>query len=169
MNAPFTTLTILAVFLVLHILANPILGPGGVPRCWYPAVTSHPLVFKECNDIILHHVTHDDKFNPDMPLSFSRERSLKPDIKLPKTWHGRNEGDCVVGVDIPEAIGGSEKTSLTDIMYAAQGIAIECVIKPPHLGGILQIGWQNKLNVVIVSMHGDTPRYAVANGTLDDE
>ena len=56
-----------------------------------------------------------------------------------------------MGIDIPNAVGLSDKTSLQDIKLAAQSIAKECVIKSLHLGGTLQIGWQNKLQVIIVS------------------
>lgn len=49
-------------------------------------------------------------------------------------------------------MGGSDKTTLDDIMTAAFVVAVECVIKPPHLGGIMfEVGWGKKLNVVLIS------------------
>lgn len=102
--------------------------------------------------MITNKVTQTPGFDPVIPLTFSRDITLRPDIKLPKTWNNDTH-DCIVGVDIPATVGGSDKTSLYDIRMAAQAVAVECVIKPPHLGGILQIGWQNRLQVILVSSH----------------
>ncbi len=99
-----------------------------------------------------------------MPLT----HALEPDVRTPKTWSG---GDCLVGVDIPSHQGGSDKTSINDIRMAAMAIAMHCVIKPPHLGGILQVGWATKINVVLTSL-GER-RSVIAgrtrfNGTLEE-
>ncbi|KAL9594839.1 MAG: hypothetical protein Q9219_006803 [cf. Caloplaca sp. 3 TL-2023] len=106
-------------------------------------------------------ITSTRGFDPNQPLTFSRDLTLNPDIKLPKTWIARRSL-CIIGVDIPEAVGGMEKTSLEDIKSAAHAIAVDCVIQPPHLGGILQIGWQTKLNVVVV--HDDEAKLLHAVG-----
>ena len=128
------------------------------PRCWNADMSPRPIVFRDCNEIIVHGIgTTSDRsrrpFDPSRPLIFSRDRGLGPDVRTPKTWYDEaRETSCLIGVDIPSHLGGSDKTSLDDIKMAAMAIAVECVIKPPHLGGILQIGWAHKLNVVVTSM-----------------
>lgn len=77
-------------------------------------------------------------------------------MQLPFTWSSPAHS-CVVGIDIPAAVGGSEKTSLYDIRMAAQAVAVECVIKPPHLGGIVHVGWKTKLQVVLVASDSRPP------------
>ena len=128
------------------------------PRCWNADMSPRPIVFRDCNEIIVHGIgTTSDRsrrpFDPSRPLIFSRDRGLGPDVRTPKTWYDEErETSCLIGIDIPSHLGGSDKTSLHDIKMAAMAIAVECVIKPPHLGGILQIGWAHKLNVVVTSM-----------------
>ncbi|KAL8637353.1 MAG: hypothetical protein Q9228_005369, partial [Teloschistes exilis] len=157
---------VLTTFLTLHVLAKPALKAGS-PRCWVPAVNPHPLIFKNCDSVIRRQILNEHAFDPDQPLTFSRDRGLNPDIKLPETWTSLG-GDCIVGVDIPSTVGGVEKTSLRDILFTAQAVAIECVIKPPHLGGLMLVGWQSKMNVVIVSVKGppNSLRLPGGNATL---
>ncbi|KAL8634344.1 MAG: hypothetical protein Q9228_008062 [Teloschistes exilis] len=166
MKGPPLSFAVLTTCFTLHLLANPILIGGAIPRCWVPAVNPHPLIFKDCDIVIRNKILNEHAFGPDQPLSFSRDRGLNPDIKLPETWTS-GAGDCIVGVDIPSNVGGEEKTSLRDIVFAAQAVAVECVIKPPHLGGLLLVGWQKKMNVVIVSIKGPpNVRLPGGNGTL---
>ncbi|KAL8946196.1 MAG: hypothetical protein Q9222_007375 [Ikaeria aurantiellina] len=139
-----------------------------IARCWGPEHSNQPLVFKECNDIIMKDITRTERFPADIPLTFSRDPDLRPDIKTPYSWLDKEQGNCVIGVDIPAAIGGIEKTSLKDVKSAALAIAVDCVIQPPHLGGIVQVGWQEKLNVVVVSF--ERPFISrVGNGTVEEE
>ncbi|KAL8707102.1 MAG: hypothetical protein Q9225_007827 [Loekoesia sp. 1 TL-2023] len=157
MNNPFIDIAVVTA-LLLHIststaLAVNALRAFGPPRCWKPRVSPHTLVFRECNDVITKQIIQTPGFDPLNPLTFSRNPALRPDIRLPKAWE-HETGDCIVVVDIPATRGGSEKTSLQDIRSAAQSIAVECVIKPDHLGGALRIGWQNNLNVLILSNKG---------------
>lgn len=130
-------------------------------RCWGAETSTKPLIFRECNEIIVHWIgrTYDSSrrpFDPSLPLTFSRERVPRPDVRTPKAWydHEAEGSDCLIGVDIPRTPGGTDKTSLHDIKMAAMAIAVECVIKPPHLGGIMQVGWAHKLNVVITNLGG---------------
>ncbi|KAI4194633.1 MAG: hypothetical protein LQ350_007658 [Teloschistes chrysophthalmus] len=156
---------VLTAFLTLHIVAKPALKAGD-PRCWVPAISPHPLIFKDCDSVIRRQILNEHAFDPDQPLTFSRDVNLNPDIKLPETWTSPG-GDCIVGVDIPSTLGGEEKTSLRDILFAAQAVAVECVIKPPHIGGLMLVGWQKKMNVVIVSIKGPpNVRLPGGNGTL---
>lgn len=141
---------------VLSALSSMVLSALPEPRCWTPAASPDALVFKECYDIITRKIPRTGSFDADIPLIFSRDESLRPDIETPYSWISRPPGKCIIGVDIPSVVGGSEKTSLRDIEYAAKAIAVRCVIQPPHLGGILVIGWQHKLNVIITGMTAPT-------------
>lgn len=156
--------------LILQVLLSNVVV--AVPRCWRPEVSPKPLIFRECKEIIVHQIglTYDASrrpFDPSLPLIFSRDRVPRPDIRTPKTWfnHEIEESSCLIGVDIPSHRGGSDKTSLHDIKTAAMAIAVDCVIQSPHLGGILQIGWANKINVVITSMMAARTD---SNGTLEE-
>lgn len=157
--------------LILQILLSTVVV--AVPRCWAPEVSPKPLIFRECNEIIVHQIgqTYDPSrrrpFDPSLPLIFSRDRVPRPDVRTPKTWYNYEieDSSCLIGVDIPSHQGGSDKTSLQDIKMAAMEIAVECVIKSPHLGGILQIGWANKINVVITSMMAAKTDF---NGTIEE-
>ncbi|KAL8847660.1 MAG: hypothetical protein Q9221_007302 [Calogaya cf. arnoldii] len=161
--------------LVLHALLSIIVA--ALPRCWDVEASAQPLVFRE-NEIIVHKIglTYDRSrrpFDPSLPLVFSRDPVPLRDIKTPKTWYNEDDADsgCLIGVDIPSYLGGSDKTSLHDIKMAAMAIAVECVIKGRHLGGILQIGWAHKINVVITSLsepRNVRERKKVLNGTLEE-
>ncbi|KAI4232577.1 MAG: hypothetical protein L6R40_007363 [Gallowayella cf. fulva] len=143
-------------------------------RCWIPGA-SGKLVFKECKDAIVQVTqTRDPKtrqyFDPTLPLTFAREKSLRPDIVTPKHWD-TGESNCLIGVDIPEAQGGMDKTSLQDIRNAAFEVAVQCVIGGGHLGGANIIGWQEKITVVVTSL--STPDRLRAskkhsNGTVEE-
>ncbi|KAL8775655.1 MAG: hypothetical protein Q9209_000151 [Squamulea sp. 1 TL-2023] len=144
--------------LLLQLLFSTLISATGL-RCWAPEASPRRLIFKECKDIILHQIdqTRDFSrrpFDPALPLTFSRDRDPRPDIRTPKTWFDETgQGDCLIGVDIPRHLGGSDKTSLDDIKAAAMTIAVECVIQDPrHLGGVMQLGWANKLTVLLTSI-----------------
>ena len=170
-------LSILVVFSSLGAFATPAFIPqidrnttlGAQPRCWVPQTTPVPLIYRECRDII-RQITMPRGFDPSIPLSFSRAlQGERPDIRLPFTWQERGK-DCIVGIDIPRAVGGSDTTSLNDIKDAAEAIAVECVIRPRHLGGTLTIGWHNRLNVVIVSQTRPPGlTHLLTNGTIAEE
>lgn len=44
-------------------------------------------------------------------------------------------------IDLKEGEKGSDRSNLEDLMEAAKAVAVECVIRPPHLGGGVQVGW----------------------------
>ncbi len=137
---------------IISALSSLVLSDLPEPRCWTPALSPHPVIFKECYDLVTKQIHLTGSFNPNVPLIFSREKPLGPDIELPHSWVTGPPGNCIVGIDIPGKVGGTEKTSLKDIEMAARAIAVKCIIAPPHLGGILTIGWQGKLNVIITGM-----------------
>ncbi|KAI4266391.1 MAG: hypothetical protein L6R38_008778 [Xanthoria sp. 2 TBL-2021] len=116
------------------------------PTCWGDSTRFQPVVFRECFEIINHDIIQG--YDPDEPLKFSFDASLQPDIQLPKYWI-RTGVNCGVGVDLAPGQEGYDRTSLRDIKAAAQAVAIQCVIPPPHAGGFVQLGWHNKLGVLI--------------------
>lgn len=149
MHIPYQTLSL--VYLLTLQLANLAMGK---PRCWHPQVSPKPLIFRECSTIISQLIPRAGRFDKTTPLSFGRAGPLHPDVETPFSWQLPRPSNCIIGIDIPAAVGGTDKTSLKDIQDAALAVAIDCVIKPPHLGGIIAIGWQEKLNVVITGLEG---------------
>ncbi|KAL9631353.1 MAG: hypothetical protein Q9204_004266 [Flavoplaca sp. TL-2023a] len=133
------------------------------PHCWDDPSKFAPLIFKDCIDVINIEITktHD----PTIPLKFSRDARLHPDIQLPKFWtHG--ESKCGVGVDFEPGLQGYDRTTLQDVKMAARRVAVECIIGEPHLGGFAQLGWYGRLGVLIT---GASPRLSteVENGTVE--
>ncbi|KAL8935065.1 MAG: hypothetical protein Q9216_005599 [Gyalolechia sp. 2 TL-2023] len=116
------------------------------PQCWDQDDRFQPIVFRECVEIINNDIFED--YDPDEPLKFSFDPRFRPDIRLPKYWK-RPGINCGVGVDLAPGLEGYDRTTLRDIKKAAQAVAVECVIKPPHTGGFVQLGWHNKLGVLM--------------------
>jgi len=131
--------------------------------CWPLDESTSPLIFKECFNIISQDVARGRDLN--LPLKFSPDSSLEPDILLPATWSG-GTSNCIVGLAFEPGRTGYDRVSMLDIKRAATAIGLECVIKPPHRGGILQIGWYDKMGLVLVSKE---PSRRGKNGTLSIE
>ncbi|KAL8800166.1 MAG: hypothetical protein Q9182_005367 [Xanthomendoza sp. 2 TL-2023] len=135
--------------------------PSLYPDCWAQSDSPnfHPLVFKDCltiirNDLPRGHAT-------DLPLTFSRSRSAKPDIKLPAHWMGRGSNECMVAIDAASSDDmGYDTTTLSDVERAAATVARDCVIGDPHLGGFLRVGWKHNLRIMVAAV---PPR---RNGTV---
>ena len=117
------------------------------PQCWDNPLQFPPIVFKDCIEVINKEIIrgHDD---PTIPLKFSKDLNLHPDIRLPKYWT-RNGRKCGVGVDLAPRMQGYDRTTLDDIQRAARAVAVECIIKEPHLGGYMQLGWHHRLGILI--------------------
>lgn len=133
------------------------------PHCWDDPTKFAPLIFKDCIDVINKEITK--SHDPTIPLKFSRDPRLHPDIQLPKFWtHG--ESKCGVGVDFEPGLQGYDRTTLEDVKMAARRVAVECIIGEPHLGGFVQVGWYGRLGVLIT---GASPRLSskVENGTVE--
>ncbi|KAL8785266.1 MAG: hypothetical protein Q9213_003470 [Squamulea squamosa] len=122
------------------------------PVCWDDPFLLRPIVFRRCNDVINNEIRD---FDPNIPLKFSYNPDSHPDILLPKYWRDEG-GNCGVGIDLAEGEEGYDRTTLGDIKAAARAVAIECVIKMPHLGGFMRIGWHHKLGVMIVGKNRPT-------------
>lgn len=66
---------------------------------------------------------------------------------------------------------GSDRSNLEDLKEAARGVAVECVIRPPHLGGWVQVGWEGKMKMEVVryaergGKDGDIVGMKMGNGT----
>ena len=77
------------------------------------------------------------------PVSFSRE----PDagFPVPSKW---DHGDCIVEIDVLQE-GEKEISTFAAIFKRAFNIAVDCVIKPPNLGGHGLVGTNQRLGVVI--------------------
>lgn len=116
------------------------------PTCWDDPDLFAPVVFKDCIDVVNNEITKGR--DPTVPLKFSKDPTLHPDITLPKYWT-RGDANCGVGVDFVPQMQGYDRTTLDDVQRAARAVAVECVIKEPHLGGFVQLGWNDRLGVLI--------------------
>lgn len=61
---------------------------------------------------------------------------------------------------------GYDRTTLRDIEDAGRRIAVECVIREPHEGGFVQLGWHNRLGVL---MSGPREEGVEGNVSVVDE
>ncbi|KAI4122252.1 MAG: hypothetical protein LQ338_005925 [Usnochroma carphineum] len=132
------------------------------PKCWDQRPVLRAAVFAQCRHIIHDIPVADD---PDVPLKFSDDPAQRPDIKLPAVWGSDNEY-CHVGVHFRSGSTGYDRTTLHDIQGAAMAIALECVIKPPHLGGLVRLGWEELLVVTILRSASPDLLANDGNGTL---
>ena len=130
------------------------------PTCWEDHTPFVPATFRDCIDIINSDIA--EGYDVDEPLKFSHDPSFRPDIQLPKYWK-RPGISCGVGIDLAPGLQGYDRTTLRDIKGAARAVAIACVIRPPHAGGFVQIGWHGKLGVLISGQRA--PR-ASEDGTI---
>ncbi|KAL8851500.1 MAG: hypothetical protein Q9221_003600 [Calogaya cf. arnoldii] len=148
------------------LVAAAVIGPykhlhASHPHCWEDTERFAPIVFKDCVDVIREITEGQD---PHMPLKFSKDPSLHPDIELPKYW-SRGESKCGVGVDMAPDLGDYDRTTLNDIQKAARAAAVECIIKHPlHLGGFVEVGWHERLGVLIARPWA---RAIKLNGTVE--
>lgn len=149
MTTPLINLTVLVTYLlVIRHFAHHVIA-ASYQSCWPPDSSTSPLVFRECLDIINQEVIHGRDLN--LPLKFSPDSSLEPDILLPMSWLGERTSNCIVGLAFVPGKTGYDRVSMLDIQRAATALGIECVIKPPHHGGIVQVGWFDKMGLVLVS------------------
>ncbi|KAL8924710.1 MAG: hypothetical protein Q9208_003900 [Pyrenodesmia sp. 3 TL-2023] len=136
-----------------------------IPTCWPDTTRFHPITFRDCISVINTDITHTHtphhQYDPDLPLKFSDDPTLHPDIQLPRYWK-RVGVNCGVGLDFAPTLRGYDRTTLRDIKAAAMAVAVECVIKPPHVGGYVRVGWYDKLGVLI---SGGRKLVGVENGT----
>ncbi|KAL8898637.1 MAG: hypothetical protein Q9207_006607 [Kuettlingeria erythrocarpa] len=133
---------------------RPHLNPIYAPKCWDPHPAIRPAVFAECRDTI-RHITTSTQFEPDQPLRFSINPSFHPDIQLPVTWKRPGNENCDVGLQFLPLARGSDRATLYEVQSAAMAAAMECVIKPPHMGGVVEIGWEGLMAVNVLNLAVD--------------
>ncbi|KAL8678242.1 MAG: hypothetical protein Q9186_005389 [Xanthomendoza sp. 1 TL-2023] len=158
MHHPFLALlTLLTYHLIIPIthtlsIQPHIFIPSLKPACWdhEDSPNFKPLVFRDCLDIIQHDVTRGHE--TDLPLKFSRSHSTHPDIKLPVYWIGKGGNKCMVAIDFGADDGGFDRTTMRDVKAAAASVARDCVIGDPHLGGLIRVGWHEKLRVMVAAV-----------------
>ena len=92
------------------------------------------------------------------PLSFGRD----PDagFTVPYTW---DFGSCAIEIDVLQE-DDSERATFAAIFKRAFDIAVECVIKPPHLGGKGLVGEKGLLKVW---MYGVDPKVSSSPGLAE--
>lgn len=153
----------------LTVIGSPIRNAsalGVTPECWDPHRAFVPLTFRDCFDVFNQEISRGQ--DPDIPLKFSRFASERPDVLLPVIWISRQGPDrhkCFVALDVGSDAVTSDRTTLNDIKRAAMSVARECVIKEPHLGGVLRLGWHGSLGVMLMGHRGLLSNSR--NGTLD--
>lgn len=159
---------VIVLFSFLIICSNsryPAAAQGPSLNCWPATPSLHPVIFKECLDIISKIISPGTE--SDIPLKFSTDPRQRPEFLLPKYWDSKPE-NCVLAVDFKKGVDGYDRTTMNDIKYAALAIAKRCVINSPHLGGIITpIGWQKKLEIMVGGF--DQQRNKVLNGTVSSE
>ncbi|KAL8721673.1 MAG: hypothetical protein Q9181_007657 [Wetmoreana brouardii] len=148
MIEPLVALATFTTYLLINAHFTEAVVASFSPQCWDDLETVPPLRFKECLDIVNQQVISGRDLN--LPLKFSRDPRLEPDIQLPASWPGRTS-NCFLGIDFSPGSTGYDRVSPKDIRLAATAIGIECVIKPPHRGGVMRFGWYEKMGIFFVA------------------
>ncbi|KAL8645072.1 MAG: hypothetical protein Q9210_006912 [Variospora velana] len=126
-------------------------NPIYTPTCYAPEQPLiRPAIFSECRDII-REIPTSSTFDPGIPLKFSTDPAKRPDIRLPAAWTLAKE-NCDVGLQFNSGASGYDRTTLYDVQSAALAVARECVIKPPHLGGVVVVGWEKLMAVNVLNL-----------------
>ena len=117
--------------------------------CWEqnpPLATQLPmLIYKDCKQAVVDIPMGDKAL---APVSFGRD----PDagFTVPYTW---DFGNCAIEIDV-ERDHEMASSTFAAIFKRAFDLMVECVIKPPHLGGR---GWVGKNDQLAVSIWGVRP------------
>ncbi|KAL8750244.1 MAG: hypothetical protein Q9184_006490 [Pyrenodesmia sp. 2 TL-2023] len=136
--------------------------------CWTPQPLLRPAVFSACRNIIITIPTASGRHDPSIPLKFSPDPAQRPDIRLPAGW-GQGNRECNVALQFNrEATLQYDRTTLNDVQAAAMAVARECVIRPPHLGGLAEVGWGQRMAVNVLNLN-ETPDGEGGNGTVATE
>ena len=80
------------------------------------------------------------------PIVFAR--SPDAGFKVPHSWVGERGGNCVVEIDV-SGDSVSETATFAAVLKRAFDLAVECVIKPPHLGGRSLVGEREGLEIAM--------------------
>lgn len=113
-----------------------------------------PLTYVECKEAV-HEIPMGEKALA--PVSFGRDPGAG--FTVPYTW---DFGRCAISIDVaPED--QMVRSTFAAIFKRAFDILVECVIRPPHLGGRGSVGEDDQLKVLIYGIH---PR-ASSPGSVD--
>lgn len=158
-----------ATLLSLAACARPLRGNDVYyPKCWGTRQPNiRPAVFAKCRDI-LRGIPTSSSFEPNMPLKFSPDPSQRPDIKLPKLWGAGNK-KCTIALQFDPDRGGYDRLSLLDVQAAALAVAAHCVMRPPHMGGTVEVGWGKHMVVNVLALADNDSPADGGNGTLSSE
>ncbi len=122
------------------------------PKCYPPQPHLLPAVFRACKTIIFTIPTASGPHDPSVPLKFSPDRDQRPDVRLPAAW-GKGNRECNIALQFGrDASVRYDMTTLNDVQGAALAVAMECVIRPPHLGGYVEVGWRQRMAVNVLNM-----------------
>ena len=78
------------------------------------------------------------------PIVFGRSADVG--YRVPHSWSHEN---CVVTIDVIDA-GDKDVATFATVFKRAFDISVECVIKPPHLGGKARIGENKLLELAVI-------------------
>lgn len=133
------------------------------PKCWKPQRLIQPAVFRECLAVINRIPNLRD---PDEVLKFSPDAAQRPDMEVPVLWSSRGNA-CNIGLQFDKLSRERyDRTTLNDIKSAALATAVHCVIQPPHLGGVVVVGFYKHLVVNVLSTASPGPPGSRENGTV---
>ncbi|KAL8920112.1 MAG: hypothetical protein Q9208_006465 [Pyrenodesmia sp. 3 TL-2023] len=161
MNPLSLDLILILLFLTQHLTSATPLLRRPIPHCNAPSPPSSsspsphhvPAVFSECMRLIklIPTIAPSD---PTLPIKWAADPAYHPDFALPARWKASSadsdilfalepgsRNKCVVEINLKEGEKGSDRSNLEDLTEAAKAVAVECVIRPPHLGGWVQVGW----------------------------
>ena len=82
------------------------------------------------------------------PITFSQNPGAG--FRVPYSW---SHGNCWVCIDVVEP-DAEETTTFAAVFKRAFDLAVDCVIKPPHLGGRSRLGMTQMLDIVIIESNG---------------
>ena len=82
------------------------------------------------------------------PITFSQNPGTG--FRVPHFWSYES---CSVLIDVVEP-DAEETTTFAAVFKRAFDLAVECVIKPPHLGGKSRLGTSGMLDIVIIESSG---------------
>ena len=94
------------------------------------------------------------------PVSFGRDPGTG--FTVPHTW---DYGSCAVEIDVLREA-DKEKSTFAAIFKRAFDVAVECVVKPPHLGGRGLVGENEQLKVWIYGVDPKVSSPGLAESNL---
>ena len=100
-----------------------------------------PLTYSACKQAILKIPVSDKAY---APIVFSRNPTAG--FRLPYSW---SHGGCIVIIDVTTT-DAEETATFSEVFERAFELSIECVIRPPHLGGKCLLGTTDMLEITII-------------------